>query len=101
MPPPPDNATDGEATAPKEPIAPPLPNKRERAPPISQLEEAHIAPTGDAGLSHEEAASRLARFGRNELSEQKTSKWLVFLRLVCDFGEGRAWLSREIAFYAY
>ena len=71
----------GAAIPPKEPIAPPK-KKVERAAPISLLEEAKLEPTGDAGLSHEEAACRLARFGRNELAEHKTSKWLVFLKLV-------------------
>ena len=82
MPPPPTDDVEGGAP-PKEPAAPPT-KKVERAAPVSQLEEAHLPPTGDAGLSHEEAASRLARFGRNELAEHKTSKWLVFLKLVRD-----------------
>lgn len=82
MPPLPSPCDADGAAAPKVPAAAPPPKKRERVAPTSQLEEALLEPTGDAGLSHEEAASRLARFGRNELSEHKTSKWLVFLKLV-------------------
>ena len=94
MPPPPHDDVDG-ADVPKEPAAAGPPTKKvERAAPISQLEEANLEPTGDAGLSHEEAASRLARFGRNELAEHKTSKWLVFLKLVSVLETG-ARVSRD------
>jgi len=89
MPPPPPNGVDGGA--PKEPAIALPPPKRQRAAPVSQLEEAHLAPTGDEGLSHEEAAARLARFGRNELREQKTSKWMIFLKLVRAEKRGRVW----------
>lgn len=48
--------------------------------PASQLNG--LAETPEEGLSAEEVASRLARFGRNELVERKTSKLRVFLKLV-------------------
>ena len=68
--------------APKEPAANAPAPLAKRAAPISQLEEAHLDPTSDDGLSAEEAAARLQRFGRNELVEHKTSKLVVFLKLV-------------------
>lgn len=46
-----------------------------------------LPPTPDDGLSPEEAAARLARFGTNELTDRTLSKWRVFLKLVCA-GEG-------------
>ena len=50
------------------------------AAPVDPL--ASLSPTPDDGLSEEEAAARLARFGPNELSDTKQSKLLVALKLV-------------------
>ena len=36
--------------------------------------------TGPDGLTSEEAASRLARFGKNELTEKKVSPWVKLLK---------------------
>ncbi|WP_125706210.1 HAD-IC family P-type ATPase [Lacticaseibacillus daqingensis] len=47
---------------------------------VASLQEELKVPDLDAGLTSEEAATRLARDGRNTLESHTTPKWVIFIR---------------------
>lgn len=69
-----DGTTKGDANA----------NGVSTAAPDCDLAGLGLPPTPEAGLSEEEAAARLTRFGPNKLTEVKTSKLMMLLRLVSE-----------------
>ena len=78
------------------------------SPPTPLPDTTSLPPTPDAGLTAAEAAARLARFGRNELADNKQNKWAVLGKLVsggtakrgewrCSRTEGREEAGRGVA----